>query len=235
MHTRLLVGAIIGAAVIGGSTADASIPDQNGTIHGCYGNTLGLARVIDPTNNPQCLSAENPLAWNQPGPSGSVGAKGELGDPGSPGSKGSTGGAGPTGPTGPTGDPGPAGPPTLTGPHEAHSGIVDVPNGDPTVVASLDLPAGNWLIYSHGTAFNIHHDDLWTCRLAVDGNGIATATTRTNYTQSLGNQIEENELAAEGTAYIPPNAPGHATLTCDSGGEDKSQMLTNTIVAVRTA
>ena len=85
----------LGAAA---AIAAGAIPNDDGTIQGCYnnpqyetGNPGGL-RVVD--NPDQCSSTEVPLAWNQRGPQGPQGAKGD------------TGAAGPPGPPGP---PGPAG------------------------------------------------------------------------------------------------------------------------------
>jgi hypothetical protein len=64
----------------------ASIPSSNGVIHGCYGKPgtpqKGQLRVVDADVGEGCRVYENPLSWNQIGPSGPPG---------------------PTGPTGPTG------------------------------------------------------------------------------------------------------------------------------------
>jgi hypothetical protein len=69
------------------SVVQADIPD-NGVIHGCYGKPgttyKGNLRVRDFDQGEQCRFYENPLDWNQTGPSGV------------------TGPTGPTGPAGPT-------------------------------------------------------------------------------------------------------------------------------------
>jgi len=83
--SRLVLALAVGGAVFGiASAVQASIPDSNGVIHGCYakaGNpSQGALRVID--SSAACKPIENPLNWNQTGP---------------------TGPPGPTGPTGPTG------------------------------------------------------------------------------------------------------------------------------------
>jgi hypothetical protein len=62
-----LIAAIIGAAIVGG-VAIASIPDGNGTIHGCYSST-GTLRVIDAATQ-SCASGQTALNWNQQGPRG---------------------------------------------------------------------------------------------------------------------------------------------------------------------
>ncbi len=82
--SRLLLALAVGGAVFGiASAVQASIPDANGVIHGCYAKagtpSQGDLRVSD---SGICKPTENPLTWNQ---------------------KGVTGATGPTGPTGPVG------------------------------------------------------------------------------------------------------------------------------------
>lgn len=49
----------------------ASIPDNNGVIHGCYSNRDGTLRVIDTDAGGTCTAGkEAALNWNQAGPSG---------------------------------------------------------------------------------------------------------------------------------------------------------------------
>jgi hypothetical protein len=91
----LVVAAAVAAAI---GIAHATIPDQGGVIHGCYGKS-GQLRVIDaPTES--CRADETALNWNQ------------------------TGQPGPRGPAGPTG---PAGPGTLNSAAVATSGFQDLP------------------------------------------------------------------------------------------------------------
>ena len=100
---RLLVALAVGGCVFGIAQAvQASIPDANGVIHGCYnvslahGNPTGALRVIDTAKvDGHCASWEAPLNWNQRGVTGATGT---------------TGATGPTGPTGPKGSTGPTGP-----------------------------------------------------------------------------------------------------------------------------
>src|SRR5579859_1551821 len=71
--SRLLLAVAVGGAVFGiASAVQASIPDANGVIHGCYvkaGNpSQGALRVID--SAAACKPIENPLDWNQTGPTG---------------------------------------------------------------------------------------------------------------------------------------------------------------------
>jgi len=88
---RLLLALAVGVALFGiASAVQADIPDK-GVIHGCYGKPgttyKGQLRVRDASQGEQCRFYENPLDWNQTGPTGGSGA---------------TGHTGPTGPTGPS-------------------------------------------------------------------------------------------------------------------------------------
>jgi hypothetical protein len=104
------------------TAVQASIPDANGVIHGCYNTSLahsnptGALRVIDTAKpNGNCASWETPLNWGQggtgaTGTSGPTGPTGATGPTGRTGPKGATGASGPTGPKGATGAKGPTGP-----------------------------------------------------------------------------------------------------------------------------
>jgi hypothetical protein len=87
-----LLALAVGGALFGIATAvQADIPD-NGVIHGCYGKPgttfKGNLRVRDTSKGEQCRFYENPLDWNQTGPTGArgpTGPKGPTGPPGVPG------------------------------------------------------------------------------------------------------------------------------------------------------
>jgi hypothetical protein len=64
----------IGALVITGGIAYATIPDAADVIHGCYGPN-GLLRVIDSPAE-TCTPNESALEWNQTGPQGAPGEPG---------------------------------------------------------------------------------------------------------------------------------------------------------------
>jgi hypothetical protein len=87
--SRLLLALAVGGAVFGIATAvQADIPDS-GVIHGCYGKAgtpyKGNLRVRDFDQGEQCRSYENPLDWNQTGPTGPTGATGPTGPTGATG------------------------------------------------------------------------------------------------------------------------------------------------------
>ncbi len=128
---------IAGAAVVGGlgaaaAVATGSIPDTDGTIHGCYQNAGGALRVIDSSAAGVACDAagETALTWNRTGPQG---------------------------PAGPKGDPGPAGPSGAgvvayrTNPDQK-AAFVDEPNSDPNqdhLDTTLQLPAGTYAVFAH--------------------------------------------------------------------------------------
>src|SRR5205809_871138 len=95
---------IIGALLVLGGVAYASIPDASGVIHGCYSSTSGALRVIDTALGQVCsAAAEKALNWNQTGPTGPTGSTGSTGPQGPKGNTGATGPQGPKGDTGATG------------------------------------------------------------------------------------------------------------------------------------
>jgi hypothetical protein len=68
-RSRLLVigGAAVTVALVGGAVAVAVIPDPgSGVIHGCYDNSTGALRVIDPSTG-SCSGSETALDWNARG------------------------------------------------------------------------------------------------------------------------------------------------------------------------
>ena len=126
MRTRLItrerlsgvvVGALVAAALLGGSFALAA-PDSAGqTYTGCLSDNGKLDQVaIGDHPSKDCKSKDVQVSWNETGetgatgPSGPSGAQGPTGPQGATGPQGNTGAAGPTGPQGATGPQGPSGP-----------------------------------------------------------------------------------------------------------------------------
>jgi Collagen triple helix repeat (20 copies) len=108
-HTNLLaaLAGALAATTLTGGIAWATIPDDSGTIQGCYTKLGGVLRVIDTAKSQKCLTnLEVPITWNQQGPPGPPGPPGPAGAPGTPGTNGTNGA---DGAQGPQGEPGPAG------------------------------------------------------------------------------------------------------------------------------
>ena len=79
IRPALVTLTIVGALLVVGGIAYASIPDGSGTIHACYQKNQGALRVIDTDKAQTCSSSETPLSWNQ------TGQQGQQGPPGPPG------------------------------------------------------------------------------------------------------------------------------------------------------
>ena len=116
---RMAAAVAAGVLVFAGSTmAASSIPDADGTIHGCYTKGVwpakGALRVVASTSECNANNNEVAISWNQQGQQGEQGLQGIQGPQGETGATGATGPQGPqgeTGATGATGPQGPAGPP----------------------------------------------------------------------------------------------------------------------------
>lgn len=126
------LGAVAGAAILGGATyVSAQSGGNGGTIKACVHRNSGAIRIV--TSNFCGSPLENLVTWNQQGsqgPTGATGPKGATGPAGAgaSGPSGATGATGPAGATGPGGEGsiGPSGPTGLTGP-EGPTGATGVP------------------------------------------------------------------------------------------------------------
>ena len=114
MRKRWAAASVATVVVLAPVIVSASIPDADGTIHGCVNNATGVLRVVDTAKTGPlgtCITNNGPLKetavnFNQ---RGLQGLPGVAGAPGGAGPVGSQGAAGPPGPAGANGDPGPAG------------------------------------------------------------------------------------------------------------------------------
>jgi hypothetical protein len=118
--------------------------------------------VTGPQGRTGATGAPGPAgAQGSPGPKGAPGPEGAVGPAGAAGPAGARGPAGPEGPAGPAGamgaqgapgPEGPEGPQGATGPSNgyvtaAQGILVTLPaNGDEEIIASLDLPAGDYVL-----------------------------------------------------------------------------------------
>jgi hypothetical protein len=73
---------VVGALLVAGGIAYATIPDSSGVIHGCYQKNQGGLRIIDTDKAQTCSSSETPLNWSQTGPQGQQGQQGPPGPTG---------------------------------------------------------------------------------------------------------------------------------------------------------
>jgi len=233
-RVQAVIGLGIGVAIAGGSVAYASVPDQGGTIHGCYSTITGQLRIIDTAATPNCLILEKALPWAQLGPQGPQGGPGAKGDTGPVGPQGDKGDVGPAGPQGDKGDTGPAGPAHVTNILQVSVDRADVPNGNDTTVATLSLPQGHYVITADATAHNQSNDvNIWDCRLFGNGNLLDGTTTST---QNGGGKPDFNAISLDGQVFGSSTAPvGQQTvaLNCSADQQGDSDVDGIHLIATR--
>ncbi|HEX3454872.1 MAG TPA: hypothetical protein VHS03_09610 [Gaiellaceae bacterium] len=145
--TRLFLVLGVAAATFGiAGVVQASIPDSNGVIHGCYANKDGSVRVIDTGSGGVCdAKKETPLTWNQ---------------------------AGPTGATGPKGSTGPSG---VSHAYHSYGGLFDVTDVGTSFIAVgqlTGLPAGTYVVWARGIIEDQPKDQEAECKLVAGGADI---------------------------------------------------------------
>jgi hypothetical protein len=117
---------IVGALLVAGGIAYATIPDGGGVIHACYQKNQGALRVIDTDKAQTCSSSENTLTWSQ------------------------------TGPQGQQGPPGPTGPSDAWSVDGYNAGLKNLPFQTPVDLATTStLPAGSYFVQAETEAENI--------------------------------------------------------------------------------
>lgn len=78
------------AVLLGARLAAATIPDTNGTVHGCMKKANGQLYLINPGAGETC-GKDTPLDWNKTGAAGQQGIAGPTGYTGVQGAAGSSG------------------------------------------------------------------------------------------------------------------------------------------------
>ena len=145
--------AVVGALLLAGGVAYATVPDGNGVIHGCYATKDGSLRVIDPGAGQSCdTKRETALDWNQ------------------------TGTQGPQGIQGPAGQRGPSDAWAVDG---YDSSIYPLNPAHLIQLASVSLPAGNYFV----AAQTVFHDPLGAelhCFLSDSGGTVQGVHTWDN-------------------------------------------------------
>lgn len=219
---KLIVGAGAVALLVGvtGAAATAAVPAEDGVIDGCYVNSSGTLRVIDPEAE-QCRNGETPISWNQQGPQGPqgpqgiqgeqgppgpAGPQGEQGQPGADGQDGKDGAAGPPGPTGPAGPAGPAG--TSDAYIGRNDGDLSIDNPGRTLV-TLNLPTGNYALFGKAAVRNFDADQQFAeCRLSTGEFSKVLLDADIDFFGPSQVIVVQDLLAL--------NAPGTATLSCST-------------------
>ena len=141
---------------------------------------------------------------------GAIGPKGDRGDPGAPGPPGPAGPSGPAGPVGPTGPQGPEGAPgagasdvfSVTGPSVGLRIL-------PKIVATLDVPAGEYWIVFTSTVTNTTGDILNpTDTIACSIAGVGSLNM-----VRLGQDANQAVMTLQGVATF--GAPTSIDVTCE--------------------
>jgi hypothetical protein len=126
IKTAVVALAIVGALLVVGGIAYATIPDGGGVIHACYPKNQGALRVIDTDKAQTCSSSESSLTWSQ------------------------------TGPPGQQGPPGPTGPSDVWSVDGYNAGLKNLPFQTPVNLATTStLPAGSYFVQAETEAENI--------------------------------------------------------------------------------
>ena len=106
-----------------------------------------------------------------------------------------------------------------------------LPNGDETVLAELDLPAGNYFVTGKTNVHNGDHSAGWICALYLNGptelDGVLYYTVPPS---GLGINTPAGELVMHQVVTL--SAPGHVTLQCNSG-EPGSDVSAIRLIAIR--
>lgn len=129
IRPALVVLTIVGALLVAGGIAYATIPDADGVIHACYQKNQGALRVIDTDKAQTCSSSESTLTWSQTGPQGQPGQQGP---------------------------PGPTGPSDVWSVDGYQAGFKNLPFQTPVNLATTStLPAGIYFVQAETEAENV--------------------------------------------------------------------------------
>ncbi len=207
----IAAGALLGVAGI----AYATIPDENGVIHGCYQKSGGALRVIDASVT-NCSKTETSLNWNVKGATGPVGPEGAQGP------QGPAGLAGPPGPQGLQGPPGPSG--TSHGYFSAPGTTVVLIPTPHKVDELANLPAGTYLVWAAGDVADGFNDSVATCTLVSGGTNIVKSVFDQVY-PGLSNRDGSSSFALTGAVTL--SATGSIEVDCASNDTSGTSFAVN--------
>jgi hypothetical protein len=195
---RLTIGILAVVAVAAGSAAFAAIPDSSGLIHSCYDKQSGQVRIFDSeTDLPKgCGKNEIELTWNKQGPQGAPGLPGPKGDKGDKGEQ---------------GDPGPSA-------AYVHRTDNFTAITSPTVLSTLDLSAGSYLVSGKARVGTLSNAPEWVgCWLSgYEGGNYIPGSADDSSTVWLNHNVLVYVATLFNTTGLVLNAPGSVKLTCDS-------------------
>lgn len=188
---RIGLASAAGAALLAAAVPAIAIAASGSvTYYACVARKTGTLKVVAKTT--KCAKGEHKISWNNVGPQGSPGPSGS---PGSPGASGPSGPPGPSGSPGLQGSPGPSGSPGAPGTVDGYvdtnlSGVASLGQGVyQTVVATLTLPSGSYIVTASAVALDDTEADQVDCQLFEGSAGIGGGTevfvTPTEYGQNI--------------------------------------------------
>lgn len=103
-------------------------------------------------------------------------------------------------------------PKTFTAPA---SGVTFLPNGDMTILATLNLPAGNYYLTAKVGVQTQIHDELWRCYLYLDGSQLLDRSNASTVDATLTNTNVDANIKLQRVIALP--ASGRVDFQCESG------------------
>ena len=202
-----LVGlVIVGALVVAGGIAYATIPDSSGVIHGCYKKgapnnkpappDAGSLRVIDTDKGQTCSPSEAPLDWNQ---------------------------------TGQQGPPGPTGPSDVYSVDGYDAGFKNLPFQTPENLATTPtLPAGSYFVQGETEAHNVgSFDTNYFCDLVDSSN--------TTYQETRVSGSGPDWVTIPVQAVITLTSADTISLQCEAADSGTSEAFNWQLAAIKVA
>ena len=152
-----------------------------------------------------------------------IGPQGPQGPIGPQGPAGPQGPTGPVGPSGPTGPQGPAGPSGVSHAWIDKAGFVAIGPTD-TMVASLTVPAGTYLIFGKTTLINgDSNPGVGVCKLS-SGDQTTVAV------DAVANAVDEESVSVQDSATYSTSST--ITMTCNIANTGDAQNAVLTAIAV---
>jgi hypothetical protein len=209
---------IVGALLVAGGIAYATIPDASGVIHGCYKKSSpnqGTLRVIDTDKAQTCSNSETALTWSQTGPQGPQGIQGIQGPPGI------------QGPQGPSG--------SSHAYSNANLAALTQISPNSNTITQLTLPAGDYLVSATGTVVK-----TGTFNTTGSDNDVKCSLNDPNDNAVTASQAEANGLDYEDAvpymlvATMSLASGGTITVDCATlTGAVVSELDFNSLVAMK--
>ena len=214
--------------MLGGFTGVASAQTQ--TFYGCLTST-GTLKQVSTATVPTCGNNETRVTWSQIGPQGPQGAQGPQGSIGPQGLQGLAGPQGPTGPQGPAGTAGPSNTVLCSG----ICGAIGAQSWG--TIASLTLPAGDYVLYADVLLLNNagyfleENRRQVSCQFALPAS---VTPTRMTILDAGGTTFNIGSMALHGPVHLP--SPATVSLQCSAGwpGANTSQAHIGAVVAQAT-